>query len=215
MIVNLFYLFPAVALLWIPRQLLRFRRSVSNRQNQHKYTDPRSFREPGDVALRPGEEFFKLRNYTDFLRGMAGSYGVMVFGLSSDASASPETRIIILSVQAFILVAAVFLQTMRWEGRLVLQAPVFFLAGLASGVCGIESAIYGTAAAWVLNAILPSPAAFLLAQGISIGAFGAIYHGLSNRMVFIAVFLTILPSFIGFALRRPLAVGTRRPAEDM
>ncbi len=207
--INLFYLIPATALLWIPRQKLRFRRLGTDRSSRSRITDPNSMREPGDLGLRPGEEFTKVRNYVDLLRGVVGSYGVMQFGLSADTSMEPQAKTVIFAIQAFILLAAVLAQTLRWDGRLLLQAPVFFLTGIASGVCGIECAFYGSAAAWVVNAILKDQSSFLLAQGLLIGAFGAFFHGPSDRMVVIAGFLTVLPAIIGFILRRPLAIGTR------
>jgi len=175
-----------------------------------RYTDPKGLREPGDMTLRPREEFVKFRNYIDLFRATAGSFGVMHFGLSVSSDAPSDVHLVTILIQLAILVIAIAIQTFRWEGHLSLYAPMFFLTGVASGVCGIGCAVYGTAAAWVINALLPNPSSFLFAQGVFVGAFGAMFYGPTDPMVVIAGALTILPSFVGFMLRKPLTVGAKR-----
>lgn len=204
MSISYFFLIPAVLLLWLPRGLLRRGTFLQSRK---RFSSPRSHRQPGEKGFRVVEEFSKPRNYIDLLRGIAGSYGVMLFSFTlSDPSGliGPQS---LFAIQVAILIIGVFIQTIRWDNRRVTNPPAFYLVGISAGLCGYQSALFGAATAWAFCALVPHPAIFLVMQALSIGGFCLLFEGL-HRVDIVTVGIGILPVFLSFALRRSLAIGT-------
>lgn len=206
-IIHLWLLFFAVLLLWFPRQWLRLGKKVVSLpepiRDEH--------REANDVSLKLSEEFRKLRNWVDFLRSLAGGLVVMVVGweLPPDAShAALQTRFL---VQCAVLVIAVLIQVMRFQRRLVLVSPVFFILGLSFGLIGWKSALFACASIWVLNLVLPSAEVFFAAFAVLQLVFPKfIARGPGMKAVFLAVALAMTPVVLSLVTNRRLVLLNRR-----
>ena len=203
------FLIPSLLLLWFPRKSLgKGMRLLQPPKN--KFTDPRTDREPGDLALRAREEFAKVRNYVDLIRGIAGSYGLMYWSFGSPSEQKNQENPTVLIIQILVFVLAVLSQTIRWKNRLTLVAPVFFLAGISVGISGYEAALYGTIATWLIHSLLSTPTVFLLTQTALIAVFSLLFSGTANAGTYMAAGISLIPALASLTLGRPLAIGTKK-----
>ena len=215
------YLFLAVALLWLPRQWLRFGKRViefprGSRRRARRDTNPAKARDTGDVSVSFREEATKLRNHVDFFRAALGS--VLLLGtlpgreplLRAAEGASARAAQLAADLPLAILLVGVLLQTVRFESRVTLFPPMFYLAGLTFGLCGFYPALFALVLVWAINFGLPSPTGFLAIHALLILTFGLLFQGMSGKLPFVAAGLLFLPVLLSLLMRRRLVLLTKR-----
>ena len=206
MIINFWLLPIALVLLWLPRQWLRFGGkvfSLPHRRRHHHHTEPGSEHDQRDVSLKVREEFLKSRNWIDLFRAIAGSLAVTWCCFeNADAAKAVDARIFMLQTVVFVL--AVLIQTLRFEGRFSLVAPVFFILGLSFGLIGWKGGLFAGITIWTLNLVLPSPGVFLVVfAGVEI-CFGLLLSRVPLRFALLAAALAILPVFLSAVTKHRL-----------
>src|SRR3954463_14995736 len=111
MIVHFPLLLLAAALIWFPRQWMRFGLVFSKRRRRRvegEAPEPWKAREPGDPRLSFRSEFRKPRNYLDLLRATAGSVALSG-GMGIPASVSHGADVSRAVVWQVIIVRAAIL----------------------------------------------------------------------------------------------------------
>jgi hypothetical protein len=208
------YLGLALALLWLPRQWLRFGVIRASRRRPRDWA-PNRDRQPGDVSVRFGEEFRKARNWVDFFRALAGSVAVggLLPGVAAFAAADPrptkDNLHFILLLKAVVMLVSLLVQLLRVEGRVTLFAPLFFLQGLSFGFLGVPAAVLAVVGVWALNPALPSAAVFLFVLGALELVFSSLF-GVSRLSMAMVVALTMMPGFVSILSKRHLAQFTKK-----
>jgi hypothetical protein len=210
-----------LGLLYFPRQWLRGGKKRTLKSEKHSKNadkndfDPSRRREMGDPAVVFRDEFSKLRNYIDLLRGAVGSvvivgseYTASCFSLSAGSSA--ETGRLLIFLKGAIILGSMFVQLFRYERRLTLFAPIFFVGGLTFGLCGFMAAALAFVLIWALNLGLPGPAAFLGVYSVLIVPFGILFDGPNNLFVIVGFLALFLPVLISLLWKRPLMLFNRR-----
>lgn len=211
MLVNIPLLLIAVALLWFPRTWMRRGGSL---WRSKKHGNSRSTGSLDGSSVSARREFAKPRNYYDLFRAAAGTLALVGgFGvdaaLRNDPHAAHSHATQILGLQAAILLVAVLLQTVRFERRLSLSAPLFFVSGVLIMTCLPWAAVCGFVIAWLLTPIAPNVGGFLMIQAIVILPLQYALAGVVPIALF-AVALSLLPVLLSLLTRRPLTVFTRR-----
>ncbi len=214
------YLGLGLALLWFPRQWLRvgfLGRARGSRKR--KNWAPNRDREPGDVSVRFGEEFSKARNWVDFFRAFTGgaAVGGLFPGVVAFATADPkptkETIQLLFILKVVVFLTGLLIQMLRWEGRLTLFAPLFYVQGLAFGLLtNVPAALLAVIGVWALNAVLPSAAIFLVVFGFLELCLGFMFKAPNARPkdILLAAALSVLPVLISILFKRHLAQFTKR-----
>ncbi|MBC7367495.1 MAG: hypothetical protein H7343_11915 [Undibacterium sp.] len=210
----------ALGLLYLPRQWLRWGKRVvkSERLSRHGDSnnfDPSKRREMGDPAVIFKDEFSKLRNYVDLFRAIAGSAVVVGTAYTPScfrvaAEAPPGLARGVLVLKFVILLGAMLVQLIRYERRLTLFAPIFFVAGLTFGLSGVAAAGFAFLLVWALNLVLPSASAFLTTQAVLILVFGTLLGERGDLFVMAAFFCLFLPVLISMLTGRSLQTFHRR-----
>ncbi len=225
MIIDYPFLLLALLLLFFPRQWLRFGRAATRpwrrwRRRRGRQTDPAAIREPGDIRLRAAEEFAKPRNYIDLLRAFVGA--LLLLGNAAwavEPAVALDPAAVMTGEEAgrlnvwrmVLLLAAVLIQFIRYEGRLTLYAPIFFLAGLGFALCGFYAGLLAVLVAWIMNAALPlTPAGFLTAYSLLLFVLGLLFRGMTDLLVVFAAGVSLLPVLVSLLSRRSLAIFTKR-----
>lgn len=205
MIINYWLLPIALLLLWFPRSWLRFGQTerTGHRRKKGQALASDGERQTGDQSLWMKEEFAKRRNWLDLLRGIAGGVAIYVVAIDPAAEASPELARSVFWIKTAVLVTAVMAQSLRFEGRVTLFPPVFFITGLAFGVLGLKPAAFALITVWALNLVLPSPAAFLAVYAFLAAIYG-ILLGNDVRAALLSAALSLLPVVLSVLLRRRL-----------
>jgi hypothetical protein len=210
----------ALGLLYFPRQWLRWgKRTVKSermsRRGDSNDFDPSKRREMGDPAVVFKDEFTKVRNYVDLLRAIAGS--AVIVGTAYTAScfqiapgAAPQAGKLVLGLKAAILLGSMLVQLIRYERRLTLFAPIFFVSGLTFGLCGLPAAGFAFLLIWALNLGLPNASALLGAHAVIIVLFGFLFDGVSNLLVIVAFLCLFMPVLISMLSGRSLQTFHRR-----
>ena len=174
--------------------------------------------EPGDPAVGFLDEFSKIRNYVDLLRAAAGSLSVMgglgiepciVLALPEEPTALLAGELLVLKIG--ILLVGLLVQTVRYErGRFLFFAPIFFLAGLSVGLCGVNAAGFSFVLIWAFNPMLKNPSVFLMVYSLLMGIFGALFLGFTSSLMIAAVFFFFLPVLLSALAKRPLVLFSRK-----
>jgi hypothetical protein len=218
---NLTTLLIALGLLYFPRQWLRWGKRVLKSEHKSRNRDQNDFdpsgrREMGDPAVVLKDEFAKVRNYVDLLRGLAGSavivgtpYTASCFAIAAGAPAN--TAKIVLGLKCAILLGAMLVQLIRIERKVTLFAPIFFLSGVTFGLCGAPAAGFAFLLIWTINFGLPNPTAFLGVHAVLIGLFSVLFNGVGNPLLTITAFLCLfVPVLVSLMSQRPLMLFNRR-----
>lgn len=201
----------AILLLWAPRQWLRWGGRIGHGQGRHRSHDTEIAHDPDDRSVQLRAEVRKTRNWIDLVRAAAGGIAVkeFAFGLADGSNGHAAHQVFLW--QATVLVIAVLLQTVRYEIKLSLFPPIFFLIGLSFGLCGPEAAIFALVLVCAFNAMLPNPAAFLGIYAVILAGFGFLYYGGHMgdiRLLSCALFL--LPVVISVLARHPLVLFAKK-----
>ena len=157
------YLFVGLLLLWYPRGWLRLGALPSKHRakprRRRKSAEKHRERLPDDQSLWLGEEMSKRRNWLDLFRALAGGYA-LVGGLGPLLSHGGALSPFLLTTAA-VLFVAVGIQTVRFEGKIGLYPPIFFVGGLGFALVGEKAALFAFVTVWALNLALPSASIFL------------------------------------------------------
>lgn len=161
-------------------------------------------RDRSDTSLRFREVMTQSRNWVDFLRAAVAATAVNQACFEMAPDAPVESGAWIFAIECAIYVVAVLVQTMRFEGRLVLTAPVFFILGLSFGLLGWQAALFACILIWVLNIALPGASMFLFVfAGLQL-CFGLLLPGSSLGEAGLAAALAMLPLLLSAVTKRRL-----------
>jgi len=220
--INYTYLILAIFILWMPRHWLRIGRKAARGLGLGRRQRKREFvriRESGDNRVNFTEEFLKIRNYIDFFRGLVGSLiliGNEEWGISScfDFSGnlvSETSGVFTYEIQIAIIAIAVIRQFVRIEGRVTFYAPLFFISGLAFGLCGFGAGLFAFLLVWVFNSALPiPPAGFLTVYTLMLLLLSLLFQGIGNQYVYAAAIIFIIPVVVSLMARRSLALFNKK-----
>ena len=216
MVIHVPFLIFALLLLWFPRQWLRLGFSMGGRRKRSASGEPWTTREAGDMSVSFRDEFRKLRNYVDLLRGAAGSLAV-IGGLGIDAcldtvdNASRSLVTTVLAAKLLILLVGLLIQTVRLERqRFICFAPIFFLCGISIGLCGPQTALFAFALIWAVNPMVGGPQGFLFVYTILTLGFGRLFTGTTDKLTIVACAYLLLPVLLSLLSQRPLVLFTRK-----
>ncbi len=225
MTIDYYLLVIALILLWFPRQWLRAGRKATRglrwlRRSRKYVKDPTQVREPGDTRLMFNEEFSKPRNYIDFLRAFAGGLVIMgnadwqigsCFQVPPDLALQPGGFDVLMYVRMAILLVAVVIQFVRYEGRITYYAPIFYLGGLGFALAGFNAGFFAFIVAWTMNSAMPlTPTGFLSAYALLVFMLGLIFRGVSDQFVYFAGIVSFMPVLVSLLARRSLAMFSKK-----
>ena len=214
MTVDLPLLLVALVLLWFPRQWMRVGLSFGGRQRRHTSAKESWKREPGDPRLS-FEEFGKVRNYFDLLRGLAGGLALVGSHWIAPAlapAAGGGGGKLVLAVQVGALLIGLLIQVVRKErGRFSLYSPIFYLAGVSFCLCGHWPALFGFILVWAFSPMFGNSEAFLTVYAGVLLVFGYVFGETSILLSIAAAALVFLPVLMALLFRKPLVVFTRKP----
>jgi hypothetical protein len=208
--VNWPYLLLAIAMLWFPRQWLRTGARVLKKRRKPDGAMERlagmGARDPEDKSVQPGREFANFRNYLDLFRALAGGYSLSQFGL---VAGTDDAELPALLIQAGILLVAVLIQSVRYDGRLSFFAPIFYLVGMTVGASGHYSGLFAFALVLAINPVIPTPRMFLTAYGFLLLPFGFVF-GDDLLQLGVGAFLILVPPLASLLSKRPLVIFTKK-----
>lgn len=170
--------------------------------------------DPTDARVSLRMEILKPRNYIDFVRATLGS--AVLIGTSPEwASAAvgadfAEAEALVWAVQVSVLFVGVLVQTLRYEHRISLYAPIFYLSGLTLGMCGLYPALFAMVLVWSIHRVLPGAGALLSIQALLVLTFGVAFQGVGSRLPFTAAAFLFLPVALSLLSRRRLGMFTKR-----
>jgi hypothetical protein len=209
-----------IVLLWFPRQWMRRGVALLQRKRHSsgssRILDPWKDREPGDPQVNFRTEFTKFRNYVDLFRAAAGSLTIwggmgIVASIAVPDEGPRNLRWQALALQVLIVLLGALVQALRYErNRVSFYPPIFYLAGLAVGLCGYQAAAFAFVLIWAINPALPNAQAFLTVYALLLTVFGMLFRGVSSPSVLLAGGLTFLPVLLSLLAGRPLMIFTRK-----
>jgi hypothetical protein len=216
MVANWPFFLLGLLLILLPRQWMRFGGSLwKKRRVARSKEELWERREHGDPRLRIWREFGKARNYFDLLRGAAGSlallggHGIAPSLVPADGWASSERAV--TGVIAAILFAGVMIQTIRREGgRLRFYPPIFYLAGLSVGLCGMWAAFFAFALVCTVNPMLTKAQSFLVVYAVIMAVFGFVVGKIEPLQAATILLLGLAPVLLSLLSGRPLAILSRK-----
>lgn len=210
LIINWPYLLMAIAMLWFPRQWLRTGARVLKKRRKPDGAMERlagiGARDPEDKSVQPGREFANFRNYIDLFRALAGGYSLSQFAFTTG---SDEAEMRAFLIQAAILLVAVLIQSVRFDGRLSFFAPIFYFAGMSVGASGHYAGAFAFALVLAINPIIPNPRMFLTAYGLLLLPFGYAF-GADLDLLGLNAVLVLLPPLASLLTKRPLVIFTKK-----
>ncbi|MDB6115540.1 MAG: hypothetical protein JWQ62_2485 [Lacunisphaera sp.] len=208
--INWPYLLIAAALLWFPRQWLRTGKTVLRKRRKPDGALERlagvGARDPEDRSVQPSREFANFRNYVDLFRALAGGYCLTQFAFPAAGEGAADTAFI---VEALVLLVAVMIQTVRFDGRLSFYAAIFFFMGLNVGASAHYSSLFAFALVLAINPIIPNPRMFLTTYGLLMLPFG-ILLGTDLRLLAVGAGLVLLPPLLSLLTKRPVVIFSRK-----
>ena len=115
----------------------------------------------------------------------------------------------IFALQAAILLVAVFVQAIRFEGKLSFFAPIFFFAGMSVGLCGPFSALFALVLVLAINPIIPNPRVFIFAYTALLLPLVYFFEG-SMRYMLLNVTLLTLPLVVSLLANRSMVLYAKK-----
>jgi hypothetical protein len=204
------YLLAALAMLWFPRKWLRSGKSILKRRRKPDGALERlagmGARDPEDRSVQPGKEFTNLRNYIDLFRALAGGYCLAQFAFTAEGEAAARTVFI---VQSLVLLVAVLIQAIRFDGRLSFYAAIFYFVGLNVGVSGHITGLFAFALTLAINPVIPNPRMFLAAYGLLLLPFGFAFNA-DYQLLAVDVGLVLLVPLLSLLTKRPVVIYSRK-----
>lgn len=205
--IHWFYLAFALAMLWFPRQWMRFgklrKKQRKERETMEKFAQDGA-RDPSDQSLRLGRELKSIRNYLDFFRALAGGIALWEFSFSGE----PRDALV-LGLKIGITFIAVMIQAVRMRQRITWFAAVFYFAGISIGMGNYVSGSLAFLLVCTLNAVIPTPRLFVASYALLLLPFNYFLGG--GRMLTLLNFvLLMLPVMLSLLTKRPMVVFTRK-----
>jgi hypothetical protein len=204
------YLLLAIAMLWFPRQWLRTGARVLKKRRKPDGAMERlagiGARDPEDKSVQPGREFANFRNYIDLFRALAGGYSLSQFAFMVGTDDAEQT---VLVIQALVLLVAVLIQSIRFDGRISFFAPIFFFVGMSVGASGHYAGLFAFALVLAINPVIPNPRMFLTAYGLLLLPFGLVFNA-DWALLGVNVVLVLLPPLMSLLTKRPLVIFSRK-----
>ena len=198
----------------MPRSWLRIGKPSSTRKRRaDRDEEVRRQRQPGDHSIWIGDEFGRVRNWIDLFRGLAGGAAIMttlpvlidrLLGVPGETAGNLN-----LALMGGVLLAATLIQMIRFEERVSLTPPIFFLAGISFAVVGPKAALIGFFAIWAINVALPNPMVFMTVYGTLIMVLG-LGLGTNRLHTVLMAGLFVFPPFIAIMFKRRLAQFKKR-----
>jgi hypothetical protein len=212
---NLIYLLIGALLLCFPRSWLRWGNLTrrTRRRGERPSAEVHRERLPGDESVWLGEELGKRRNWLDLLRALIGGYAVVVMAVNTPPGVLPgDLGLAFPWVQGGVLVAGVLVQTVRYEARLALYPPIFFVGGLVFALVGWKAALLAFFAVWALNVVLPSAMIFLVVHGFIVLILGLVMTRAPLESS-VAAGLIVMPTLLALLSKRRLMAQFGRKAK--
>jgi hypothetical protein len=210
LMINWPYLLLATAMLWFPRQWLRSGARVLKKRRKPDGAMERlagiGARDPEDKSVQPGREFGNFRNHIDFFRALAGGYSLSQFAF---VAGTEDAELAAFLIQAGILLMAVLIQSVRFDGRLSFFAPIFYFAGMGVGASGHYAGLFAFALVLAINPVIPNPRMFLTAYGLLLLPFGFAF-GADLRLLGLNAVLVLVPPLASLLTKRPLVIFTKK-----
>jgi hypothetical protein len=204
------WLLAALAMLWLPRQWLRSGKSILKRRRKPDSALERlagiGARDPEDRSVQPGKEFTNFRNYVDFFRALAGGYCLAAFAFTAGEENAAE---VVFLVQTLVLLAAVLIQTVRYDERLSFYAAIFFFVGLNVGVSQNYAGLFAFALTMAINPVIPNPRMFLTTYGLMLLPFGYAFDA-DYPQLGVNVGLVLLAPLLSLLTKRPVVIFSRK-----
>ena len=204
------YLLVALAMLWFPRQWLRVGRWYYKKRSRPKglvenfTTGPAH--DPADKSVNLRRELTNKRNYLDILRAATGAVALLTYCFEAHG---PKDGPRIFTLQAAILLVAVFIQAIRFEGKLSFFAPIFFFAGMSIGLSGPFSALFALVLVLAINPIIPNPRIFIFAYATLLLPLVYFFEG-SMRYMLLNVTLLTLPLIVSLLANRSMVLYAKK-----
>ena len=215
------YLLVALGMLWFPRQWMRTGKSVLKRRRKPDGALERlagmGARDPEDRSVQPSREFTNFRNYLDLLRAFAGGYCLTQFAFAPEGK---DAALTVFILQSLVLLVAVLIQSVRYDGRLSFYAALFFLLGMTVGTCGEASVgqpftfghstgLFAFALVLAINPVIPNPRLFLTAYGLLLLPFGYFFEA-DLPLLAVNAGLVLLPPLLSLLTSRPVVIFSRK-----
>lgn len=209
MIVHWPYLALALAMLWFPRQWMRFgkfwRKKRKERETMERFAQDGAS-DPDDKSVRLGRELANKRNYIDVLRALVGSVALWHFSFEA---AEPDNAWVVFWVCCAVTLAAVLIQSIRWRERITFFAAIFFYAGLSSGMGSYYPGALAFLLVCAVNPVIPTPRLFVTAYALLLLPFNY-FLGDDWKIALFNTFALILPALWSLMVKRPMVIFTRK-----
>lgn len=203
------YLALALAMLWYPRQWMRFGKWLKKRRRERETIErfaQDGAVDPSDKSLKLGRELKAKRNYLDLLRAAVGGYALWEFSFT----AAPEHATLALVLKALLVLVGVLIQAVRWRERITWFAAVFYALGLSVGLGNHVGGPMAFLLACTINPVLPTPRVFLSVFGLLLVPFGYFVGQVGLTETLVASGLILLPPLLSLLTQRPMVVFTRK-----
>lgn len=200
MIIDYRLLLVALLLLWLPRHWLRLgKKLVASPKTRQQSRDDRVFNQ---LPVELAQVFGKVRNWVDFCRAAVGSLavGTVCFQPGVDDAVAGHRTVLI--VQSLVLIIAVTIQTVRYQGRLTLFAPLFFVFGLSFGLVGWQAAAFAFVTVWLGYPVFKKTGLILFFYAVLVLVYGVVLAHAPLFRVILACFLALLPLLLSATTNR-------------
>jgi hypothetical protein len=196
------YLLLALLLLWTPRNWLRYGAKKKTKPSRRP-PEAAQERDPLDKSIKPLTEGMKSRNWVDFFRAAVGAYVIVAIAMQSPDGRPPSRSV--LALQGGLLLVGLLIQMVRFEGRLSLFAPIFFLQGMSVAVVGGVAGMLAMIGSWALTPVLPGASAILFVQGVLVLIFGYLFGDVSRLQLLMMSGLVWGPVLVSILLSKRLS----------
>jgi hypothetical protein len=209
-IIDYWLLSGALVLLWLPRQWLRMGKSAakSSKTARGKLAQRKSSQDdPGlkDSSIKLKGVFSKPRNWIDFFRAAAGGVAVCLLCFQPVEAGNPSaTYRLVFIIKCIVLVISVLIQTLRYNGKFTLVAPIFFVMGLSFGLIGWHAALFAFVTIWIVYLVISSLSTLLVCYTMLIVFYGFLLPHPSLAGVYLAAALPLLPVILSATSKRRL-----------
>ncbi len=205
------YLLTALAMLLFPRQWLRlgpalFRQRRRAQSAVEKFSSAGPDGDSEHKKMNFTREMRNKRNYFDLFRAAAGGVALMEFSLEATSRGADAK---ILTLQMVVLLLATLIQTVRFDGKLGLFAPIFFYAGMSMALAGPIPSLFALVFMIAINPALPNPRVFISGFAVALIPLGYLLDSSIPRLV-VNVPLLLLPPVLSLLTKRPMVIYAKR-----
>lgn len=207
--VHWLYLALALAMLWFPRQWMRFGKLQKKKHRKERETLEKFAQEgandPDDKSVRLTRELRSPRNYLDLFRGIVGGIALWEFSFTGDSS-----DWVALALKYVIMFVAVMIQTIRWRQRITWFAAIFYFAGISIGMGNHVAGSLAFLLTCTINPVIPTPRTFVGVFAIMLLPFNFFLGDGGMTQATANMALVGLPVLFSLLTNRPMVVFTRK-----